>query len=250
MSERHDSYAGFAGHYDLYNWDWFASAYGERLINLLDERGLARCRVLDAGCGTGTLALMLAGRGCRVTGVDLSEAMLDVARLKEEASAVTWRQGDITRLDLGVRGEPFDLVTCVSDTLNHLDSLDEWENAFRRFAAHLRPGGALFFDVMTCRGLRRLDRFGADEVEGRTLLLNAIWEPSARRSTVKVTSFAPASGGPLYEKATETITEWGQSVSEIFGRLERARFSGPSRPWSRAEDPESEERLMAFAVKA
>ena len=67
MTTRHDAYRGLARHYDLHGWDWFARTYGARLIALLGERGLpAGASVLDAGCGTGSLALMLAAEGYRV----------------------------------------------------------------------------------------------------------------------------------------------------------------------------------------
>ncbi len=75
MSERHDSYRGVARHYDLHRMDWYAPTYGKRLLALLTERGLGRSKVLDAGCGTGTLALMLAREGYRAS----ADAQDDVA---------------------------------------------------------------------------------------------------------------------------------------------------------------------------
>jgi ubiquinone/menaquinone biosynthesis C-methylase UbiE len=63
---------------------------------LVDELG-ARS-VLDIGCGTGTFACMLAGRGIEVTAVDPAGAMLEVARAKPGADAVRWVHGDATTL--------------------------------------------------------------------------------------------------------------------------------------------------------
>lgn len=55
-------------------------------------------RVLDLGCGTGTFACLLAGRGLEVTGVDPAEASLRVARRKREAGGVRWVCGDARSL--------------------------------------------------------------------------------------------------------------------------------------------------------
>lgn len=244
MSERDDSYRGIARHYDLHVMDWWARTYGGRLQALLDERGLAGSKLLDAGCGTGTLALALAKKGCRVTGVDRSTALLEVARRKDTERSVRWLHGDITTLDLG---ETFDVITSVADVLNHLETLDAWGRAFRSFAAHLRPGGYLLFDVMTCQGLERLDSYSTQDRSDRALIIGLIWEPTARRSTMKITSFMPTPEPGLWERASDTIAEWGQSVQEIFDRLRQAGFEAPERVWAIGEDPEAEERLVALA---
>ncbi len=240
MSERHDAYRGFAAHYDLHMMDWYASVYWPRLRENLQARGLTAGKVLDAGCGTGTLALQLADAGYEVAGVDLSPALLEKARAKDKDKRIRWIQGDITRLALG---ETFDGITCVSDVLNHLSSIDEWEQAFRGFYRHLNPGGWVFFDAMTSHGLAELDTYSTNDRPSRCLIMGVIWEPATRRSTLKITSFVPVQGTVLWERATETITEWGQPVQEIFARLTGAGFQPPERLWPRAEDPEKEERL-------
>jgi hypothetical protein len=67
---------------------------------------------------------------------------------------------------------------------------------------------------------------------------------------MKMTSFRPADGTGLYERATETIPEWGQSVSGIFERLASAGFDQIERLWAVSEDPEADERLALLARRS
>lgn len=64
-------------------------------------------RVLDLGCGTGSLSVLLAGQGHRVTGVDLSPRMIELARAKAAGSTVDFSVGDASAPE--VTG-PFDVV--------------------------------------------------------------------------------------------------------------------------------------------
>jgi SAM-dependent methyltransferase len=252
MTTHHDAYRDLAGHYDLHRCDWYAGAFGPRLFPLLAERGLAGGRVLDAGCGTGTLALAFDREGYTVSGIDLSEAMLATAREKDREGKIRWRKADITDFDLteGGAAPPFDLITSVGDTVNHLQSLDEWEAAFRAFARHLRPGGALYLDVMTLRGLAALDHYAVTDLPDRAVILGFMFEPATGRSTMKLTSFTRRESDGAFERSSETITEWGHPVAAILDRLARAGFTEPERLWARSEDPEAEERLTVLARRA
>ncbi|MGI8755214.1 MAG: class I SAM-dependent methyltransferase, partial [Acidimicrobiales bacterium] len=69
-------------------------------------------RVLDAGCGTGRVAIELARRGFAVTGVDLDEPMLAEARRK--APDLHWVQADVSTMDLG---EVFDAVVLAGNVM-------------------------------------------------------------------------------------------------------------------------------------
>ena len=246
MTIRHDAYRRLAGHYDLHGWDWYARTYGARLIALLRERGLTPgASILDAGCGTGSLAVLFAREGYRVTGVDLSPEMIAHARLKDSAGEVDWRVGDITSLELGTT---FDAVVSVADVFNHLESLDEWEAALRRFHEHLRPGGLVCIDAMTCRGLEQMDVQSVQERGGITLILAIIYECATRRSTLKVISFVPSPvEASLYARAQETITEWGQPVADVIPRFASAGFSEIERVWTMADDPEADDRATLLA---
>ncbi|MER8184514.1 class I SAM-dependent methyltransferase [Kitasatospora sp. NPDC094015] len=95
--------------------------------------------VLDVGCGTGSLALLLAGAGHRVTGVDLAPGMVGRAREKFAAAGLPGRflVGDAALPPTG--GQTFEVVLC-----RHLVwTLPEPESALREWVKRLRPGGRL-----------------------------------------------------------------------------------------------------------
>ncbi len=102
-------------------------------------------RVLDLGCGTGSLALRLAGRAARVTGIDISPAMLDVAREKVEAAGledrVELREMSAIDLNEAFAEGSFDLVA--SSLMFSELSEDEQVFVLRACRRLLRDGGRL-----------------------------------------------------------------------------------------------------------
>jgi SAM-dependent methyltransferase len=100
-------------------------------------------RVLDVGCGTGTFALLLAGRGLEVTGVDPAGGSLEVARAKPGADRVHWIHGDATALPpLDV-----DLATMTGNVAQAIVEQAVWDATLRGVYEALRPGGHLVFET-------------------------------------------------------------------------------------------------------
>lgn len=93
--------------------------------------------VLDAGCGTGRVAVELASRGWTVTGVDLDPSMLAVARGLSDA--VTWVESDLGSLQLG---RTFDVVLAAGNVMIFLTP-GTGPAVVERLAAHLAPQGTL-----------------------------------------------------------------------------------------------------------
>ena len=133
---------------DLHKYDarWEAMAargdnvHGEAdaLTRLIDTEFDGRsCRILDAGCGTGRLAVELARRGHTVTGVDLDPDMVERARPK--SSAVTWSVGDLSTVDLDTR---FDIVVMIGNILNFCRPGVQ-TTIVRNLVRHLDPGRLL-----------------------------------------------------------------------------------------------------------
>ena len=128
----------------------YATAYAERFRRLAaggaDVHGEAAfvaqlvpapARVLDAGCGTGRVAVRLHQLGYDVVGVDVDPTMVAVARA--EAPDLDWRVADLATMDLG---SSFDLVVVAGNTIPLLED-GTLAAACERLAAHTAPGGVV-----------------------------------------------------------------------------------------------------------
>ena len=113
--------------------------------------------VLDLACGTGSLSLLLARRGYRVIGADLSSDMLAEAEQKAQAlpeNRPFFICQPMQRLRLA---EPVDAVICALDSLNYVTKPADCRKTFRRVYDALTPGGLFVFDINTSAKLRGLD---------------------------------------------------------------------------------------------
>ncbi len=100
-------------------------------------------RVLDAGCGTGRVALELDRRGYEVVGVDADRSMIDRAR-SDMTAKVAWLQADLATLNLRSHGipRPFDLVLAAGNVMPLVAAGTE-ARVIANLATALVPGGLL-----------------------------------------------------------------------------------------------------------
>ena len=127
-----------------------ASSNTNVITRFLEDHVPAGARVLDAGCGPGRFALQCLARGCRLTLVDLSDAMLDEARqrIREAGLDGTHRCSYLDLEALPPGG--FDAALCLGGSLNYMpERIPEALAALRRL---LRPGGILVGSVMNTLG--------------------------------------------------------------------------------------------------
>jgi len=134
-------------------------------VRMAEEFGARR--VLDIGCGTGVFALLLAGRGAEVVGVDPAEASLRVARSKPGGERVRWIRGDATALPpLRV-----DLATMTANVAQEIVGAKDWQQTLRGTCAALRPGGRLVCETRDPAGRaweewNRADSYRVTEIPG------------------------------------------------------------------------------------
>ncbi len=115
-------------------------------LEFINERApLEGKKVLDMGCGGGILSESMATRGARVTGIDMGEKPLSVAKLhlKESGLEVDYRQTTAEALAIE-EPESFDIITCM-EMVEHVPDPASVINACSRL---VRPGGELFFSTI------------------------------------------------------------------------------------------------------
>jgi SAM-dependent methyltransferase len=101
-------------------------------------------RALELGIGTGRIALPLSARGVRVSGIDLSEAMVARLRAKPGSDAIDVTIGDFATTKVDGR---FKLAYLVYNTIQNLTTQDEQVACFQNVADRLEPGGVFVIEV-------------------------------------------------------------------------------------------------------
>ena len=150
------SYENLAASYDRLTNDVDYEATVAFYNAILQKEGLHPRTAVDLACGTGSVAVLLARQGLRVTGVDLSEDMLTVAwekaqNLPEPPQFVCQPLQNL-HLPRGV-----DLAVCALDSLDYITDPRDCAQAIRRIYKALNPGGIFIFDVNTPEKLRAMD---------------------------------------------------------------------------------------------
>ncbi|MBE3589063.1 MAG: class I SAM-dependent methyltransferase [Thermoanaerobacteraceae bacterium] len=141
-----ESYTGLAAVYDFLVAGVDFEAWTDYLEEILHRFGHNPRTVLDLACGTGKTTLPLARRGYRVTGMDISPAMVKMAadKAREQGLEVPFFTGDMRSFELA---EPVELITCFHDGLNYLPSIGDLEKTFRQVYKNLVPGGLFIGDM-------------------------------------------------------------------------------------------------------
>ncbi len=114
--------------------------------NYIDDLAhLAGKTVLDVGCGGGILSEAMAQRGAQVSGIDMGEAPLNIAKLHalESGLEINYRQIPVEQL-AEEQPESFDTVTC----LEMLEHVPDPASVIRACTRLVKPGGKVFFSTL------------------------------------------------------------------------------------------------------
>lgn len=208
-----------APHYDENPFTQHTKAEVDFLLTLYPVSPGAR--ILDVGCGTGRHAIELAGRGYAVTGIDISEGMLKVARAKAWTAGleVDFQKKDAADFHFD---EPFDMALCLCE--GGVGLVERGQDAeshdlaiFRNIAAALKPNGPF---VLTAMNAYASIRQMKDEIthEGRfdpaRMISNYADDWELPEGTVTMTIYERLFIPP---EVTRMLGEAGFVVDNVFG---------------------------------
>jgi SAM-dependent methyltransferase len=242
--DQFDLYARF---YDLNLGDFDADL-------LMIQQFAARCGspVLELACGTGRVLLPLARQGYQVSGVDISPAMLEVARDKVAAEGladrVTLVEGDMRDFALDGR---FNLAFVAVNSFMHLLTTDDQLTALACIRRHLNPGGLLLVDLfnpdlgslLDARGQVLMDKTMTDPETGHRLVRFHTRTVDLGQQTQRVTyivdevdgdgkvrrTLFPFSMRYLFRYELELLLRHaGFTVEAVYGSYDLDEFSGDS----------------------
>ena len=151
-----EAYRNLAASYDRLTNDVDYGAITDFYFTLLEREGLYPATAVDLACGTGSVSVLLAQRGLKVTAVDMSEDMLCQAAQKAQQAGCdiqfVCQNLQKLRLPRGV-----DLAVCALDSMDYITDPEDCRAAIRRIYKALNPGGCVIFDVNTPEKLKAMD---------------------------------------------------------------------------------------------
>ncbi|MEU5610632.1 class I SAM-dependent DNA methyltransferase [Streptomyces sparsogenes] len=211
---------GFARFFDGQYTGW-THTFSPRLADHLDRRRLPDRTVLDLCCGTGVTVSVLAAAGWRVTGVDGSAAMLDIARKK---LAPDIDSGAVTLLEADARGFrlPRPVAACVSldGALNHLESPAELTRCFTAVREALVEGGEFVFDLFTASHFRHWNNVTLTDGPDAVVVKRGVWDDEARTGMLRVSG--ALGSGPACVRVDQTLRSWEYGPEEVSRALAAA----------------------------
>lgn len=159
----------YAKYYDLLYKDKNYPEESEYIEKFIRRYNSGAKKILDLGCGTGKHDFIFADKGFDVTGVELSDRMIDEANLNKKNSHknLNFYQGDIRNITLN---EKFDVIISLFHVMSYQNTNEDLTSTLKTVKDHLNEGGIFLFDfwygpaVISERPEERLKKLEDEEV--------------------------------------------------------------------------------------
>lgn len=217
------AYESLASVYDKFTEDVNYADFADFYEAAFQKRGKTVNRLLDLGCGTGTVTAILARRGYSLIAADPSPDMLCLAQ--EKLSALDLAQPPLllcqSMTELALHGRVDAAISCL-DAVNYL-SPAEVPAALQKLHQYLEPGGLFIFDIYSPARLRSLDGLTfVDEDENHLCLWRADFDEAENALFYGLDLFTRR--GKLWERRFEEHIEYSHSPDWLFEQLTIAGF--------------------------
>ena len=243
-----NAYHALARSYDRLTQDVDYEATLAFYYEILKREGVKPRTAVDLACGTGSIALLMARDGLRVTAVDMSEEMLCIASQKAQ-ELPNPPQFVCQRLENLHLYRGVDLAVCALDSLDYILDPEVCARAICRIYKALNPGGIFIFDVNTPQKLRAMDgQVFLDEDDD----VYCVWRGEFDEDT-NICSYAMdlfQRQGNIWHRSFEEHQEYAYSAWQLTEMLKKAGFTGIAVYADRRfEDPGPEEQRIYLKAR-
>ena len=244
-------YGGFAQVYDrLMLSDFDYEDWAQYIHGILTHHANGVQTVLDCACGTGLLTIRLAKMGYRLTGLDISEEMLEQAAQNSRDAGVIIPFVRMDMCQIAVH-RPVDAILSTCDGVNYLLSTKKLRGFFSSAYKSIVPGGILCFDVSTRYKLEHIlgnNTFTEDNSDAAYIWKNT-YDQNQKLSEMELTLFIRQ--GEYYKRVYEQHIQRGHSKEEIENALKSTGFTQiyAYEAFSMDEPRKESERIQFVAVR-
>ena len=246
------NYQAFAALYDSLMADAPYNKWVDFVKNQLQKPNLNDLSILDIGCGTGELLVLLQQSGANVTGVDLSAEMLSLAKDKCEKAGFSppLFQQSMTNLEgLGQH----DVVTIFCDSLNYLESEEDVLATIKSAYQQLKEEGILLFDVHSITKINKgfINQTFAEDTEKMAYIWTSFEGEYENSVEHELAFFMEDEETGLFERSYELHKQRTFSVDQYQSWLNEAGFCNVTiyADFTNSEPTEDSERLFFYAEK-
>lgn len=187
------------------------------ILSLLEKYKVPSGTLVELGCGTATLSLLLAQSGYHIIGIDNSKDMLSIAANKtKEQSNISLLLQNMCELDLDNK-QTYDAFISVCDSMNYLLYDEEVLATFSGIKEYLKPDGIFLFDLKTPYFYETVlgDNVFCDNQEDCSYTWENSYFPKERINQYDLTIFAKVPKSNLFERFTETHHQRAYHLQEM-----------------------------------
>ncbi|MBP8129525.1 MAG: class I SAM-dependent methyltransferase [Candidatus Hydrogenedentes bacterium] len=197
--------------------------------------------VLELACGTGLHALLLAEAGATVLATDLSADMIDYARRVRPHPHITYRVGDMRRIE----GGPCDWALCLGNSLSLIATEADLDTVFSGLRAALCPNALCFVQLLNYAApsaQQPRHRIERATVDGAPVIAVKNLVPDGAHTLLNLSFFVGAGSGRTSVSETAVLRNWtadeisgvaagqGFSVRETFGSFDGSPYDPANAP--------------------
>ena len=214
-----EAYTGFAQVYDTFMDNVPYDEWREYLVSLLKKYGVEDGLVLDMGCGTGAMTRYLDAHGYDMTGIDVSEEMLTIAKEKSSPDILYLLQ-DMREFELY---GTMRAAVSICDSMNYILEEDDLLRVFSLVNNYLDPGGIFIFDLNTVYKYQEIlgEQTIAEDREECSFIWDNFYDEEEMINEYDLTVFVQEEGD-LCRRYCETHYQRAYSLETVRALIEKA----------------------------